>query len=409
MIFHPNPHPFRAPSIREPGGAALHGASPRSGGLSARHGRTAWTQAVMLALVLAGGHASGAQMSDAFGQRPREGGLAAIFTADTTAATLEPGELPGVHGSARNHTVWAQWTATASGWVTVDTGGSSFTGAMIAVYTGTGLNALTAVARGFDPDGTNPNPAQVRFPAAAGTSYQIMLDSTTDSTAGDGPGEVRVSLAPDSTMPASVPGHDSFPSRGSLSGANAYGVASTMKASVDAFEPISLGFRRQSIWWQWTAPQNGIVRLDTLQSDFDTVLVVYAGEAGGSDPFAGLDEVAASNNVLNSKGSSIAFRTEAGRVYQIMVDGYPDSTAGHGNAVVNLNQAISPNQVDVAIRGAVEVEIFARRGLLYQLQRSSNLIHWQNSGEPFAGSDQSVRFLESAPGGSPRYYRFLSR
>jgi hypothetical protein len=113
-----------------------------------------------------------------------------------------------------------------------------------------------------------------------------------------------------------------------------------MKASVDAFEPISLGFRRQSIWWQWTAPQNGIVRLDTLQSDFDTVLVVYAGEAGGSDPFAGLDEVAASNNVLNSKGSSIAFRTEAGRVYQIMVDGYPDSTAGHGNAVVSLNQAI---------------------------------------------------------------------
>lgn len=509
--------------------------------------RVARSLGIVLCCLTAGAQVQAAQMSDSFTLRPRESGATTVFSADTTAATIEPGELPDIHGNARDHTVWAQWTAPASGWVTIDTGATSFIGAMVAVYTGTEIGALTAVARGFDPDGADPNPARVRFPVAVGTSYQIMLDSTTDSTAGDGPGEVKVVLLSDSEVPASVPGQDVFAFRGLLAGSKSYGVANTVKASADPLEPLSIGRRRQTVWWQWTAPAVGIVTLDTLDSGFDTVLVVYAGSVGGGMPFAGLDEVAANNQVLNSTRSRVDFRTEAGRSYQIMVDGYPDSTdgrgnvilrlshaadllppgipggddferrgmlsgsnavgianntlfgvealepanpgfhdqtawwewtapadgmvvmdtfgsdfdtaltvfrgsafaglenlassndapaslqsrltfharrgqiyqilvdgypdsnAGHGNAVLNVNQTVSPQQPDLAINGAVEIEIFARRGVTYQLQWSSDLIHWQNSGSPFPGNNEPVRFFESSRVGSPRYYRYLKR
>src|SRR5690349_20921244 len=63
----------------------------------------------------------GAQMADTFSQRPRESSMSATFTANTAPATLEAGELPGMHGNGRNHTVWAEWVAPTSGWVVIDT------------------------------------------------------------------------------------------------------------------------------------------------------------------------------------------------------------------------------------------------------------------------------------------------
>ena len=32
-----------------------------------------------------------------------------------------------------------------------------------------------------------------------------------------------------------------------------------------------------SVWWKWTAPSSGSTTIDTLGSDFDTVLAVYTG------------------------------------------------------------------------------------------------------------------------------------
>ena len=37
-----------------------------------------------------------------------------------------------------------------------------------------------------------------------------------------------------------------------------------------------------SIWYQWSAPAGGTVTLDTLGSDFDTMLAVYTGSAYGA-------------------------------------------------------------------------------------------------------------------------------
>jgi hypothetical protein len=43
----------------------------------------------------------------------------------------------------------------------------------------------------------------------------------------------------------------------------------------------------KSIWWEWRAPSNGALTVDTFGSDFDTLLAVYQGESqffgSGSD------------------------------------------------------------------------------------------------------------------------------
>lgn len=35
----------------------------------------------------------------------------------------------------------------------------------------------------------------------------------------------------------------------------------------------------KSVWWSWVAPSNGLYRLDTTGSSFDTLLAVYTGSA----------------------------------------------------------------------------------------------------------------------------------
>ena len=34
-----------------------------------------------------------------------------------------------------------------------------------------------------------------------------------------------------------------------------------------------------SVWWEWTAPNDGVFQIDTIGSDFDTVLAIYTGDA----------------------------------------------------------------------------------------------------------------------------------
>jgi alpha-tubulin suppressor-like RCC1 family protein len=90
------------------------------------------------------------------------------------AATAESGE-PTHGGLAAQRSLWWQWTAPASGTLTVDTVGSSVD-ARLGVYTGSLLNALTPVAS--DDNSAGSGQARVQFAVSAGVAYQIALDSS---------------------------------------------------------------------------------------------------------------------------------------------------------------------------------------------------------------------------------------
>jgi hypothetical protein len=112
------------------------------------------------------------QGSNAFAARlgiPEVGGT---VTQSSTAATKETGE-PDHDGNSGGKSLWWSWTTTKNCTVTVSTVGSNFD-TVLAVYTGTTLSALTAVAS--DDDGGDGRTSLLTFSAMAGTTYQIAVD-----------------------------------------------------------------------------------------------------------------------------------------------------------------------------------------------------------------------------------------
>ena len=93
--------------------------------------------------------------------------LSGPFTSDTGTnvdATGERGEPGPVAGPGPIASVWWQWTASISGAVEVNTNGSDFD-TILAVYTGSAVNALTLVSGNDDYYGSQ---SRVLFSAEAG-------------------------------------------------------------------------------------------------------------------------------------------------------------------------------------------------------------------------------------------------
>ena len=75
-----------------------------------------------------------------------------------------------------------------------------------------------------------------------------------------------------------TPGNDNFESRAPLDGVHITTNANNMSATKQAGEPNLEGNTGgKSLWWTWTAPQNGTVTIKTEGSDFDTLLGVFTG------------------------------------------------------------------------------------------------------------------------------------
>lgn len=341
---------------------------------SYRHiGRTSFVGTAWIAIAATG---VGATMQNDFTDRPMSASVTAAFDGNTSSAGIEIDEPR--HDGARRKSIWAGWTAPGNGWVTIDTVGSVID-SVVAVYTGDSLASLRPVARNRDiPESTA---ARVRFPAKQGLSYAIAVDGQYDNPTGSGAVRVNLSFT-EATQPAAEVGTDDFASRPELtSGSAALGACNTRYFGLDAFEPSRISERDQTGWWKWTAPGDGTVVIDTLQSDFNTVLTVYAGST-----FATMNEVAASRDVQNSTASLVTFQTVAGQQYQIMVDGQNADPAGYGNIVLRL--AWEANSRPGAVPGAND---FAQRGRLQGRNAEGtamNMLYDSEAYEPDHGSQR---------------------
>lgn len=94
-------------------------------------------------------------------------------------ATREGGE-PNHVGNSGGKSVWWSWRALATGTVVFHTQGSNFD-TLLAVYTGTRVNALTLVQDNDDYAPPNRS-SRVQFPARAGITYQIAVDGYNGAT-----------------------------------------------------------------------------------------------------------------------------------------------------------------------------------------------------------------------------------
>src|SRR5437762_1223789 len=82
--------------------------------------------------------------------------------------------------------------------------------------------------------------------------------------------------------------------------------------------PPSLGtFGGANVWWTWTASASGPTTIDTMGSDFNTLLGVYTGTAVNA-----LILVAVSDDYNGNTWSRVQFNAVRLTVYKIQVDGF---------------------------------------------------------------------------------------
>ena len=137
---------------------------------------------VLLGLLLAASSALAVPANDSFASRTVLTGSTFSISGDNTDATLESGE-PN-YGNIAGSSVWYEWTAPASGFVTLTA--DTLTGdTVLGVFTGTAVNALTQI--GFNDDtyelipGSSDHLSAFTFYAVAGTSYKISVAGYDDA------------------------------------------------------------------------------------------------------------------------------------------------------------------------------------------------------------------------------------
>jgi hypothetical protein len=150
-----------------------------------------------------------------------------------------------------------------------------------------------------------------------------------------------------------------------------------LNATLDAGEPEQKDFAAgASVWWTWTAPTTGTLKVDTIGSDFDSTLAIYSGDSLTNLTELGVDDDGSGEGIT----SQVILAVQAGTTYQIAVAGY-DSDAG--NIVLHLDLglaaalAVALEDVNALTGSSVEfaIGIISAFPLDYQWQRSgTNLI-----------------------------------
>jgi len=165
------------------------------------------------------------------------------------------------------------------------------------------------------PDNATTGPIRVTTPRGAALSSAYFVVSNSDA-----------------------PDNDLFSDAKMLTG-NAWVTAGrTTSASKEPDEPDHAGDTGgRSVWYRWTAPENGAWILGAAGSSFDTILAVYTG---GS--LTNLVVAAGNDDADGAATSKVKFQAKAGTTYHFAVDGFNGES---GSVILRLVPAAEPRVV----------------------------------------------------------------
>jgi Ca2+-binding RTX toxin-like protein len=129
---------------------------------------------------------------------------------------------------------------------------------------------------------------------------------------------LTTALAPAAAFAA--PANDDFAAAEVITGATGTATGSNLDATKEAGEPDHAGNSGgHSIWYSWTAAEDGNLAITTSGSTFDTLLAVYTGGAVNS-----LTLVAANDDDGSgfTTSSTVSFAVSNGVTYMVAVDGF---------------------------------------------------------------------------------------
>ena len=281
---------------------------------------TAIACALACAALAAPAAAGAATFSDSFAARESIAGVPVAVGGSNVGAGREAGEPPLPPLAPAGHTVWIEWEAEDSGFVTISTCGSAID-TVFGVYTGSQLNQLTEVGSvaSHQLSGCATVYQGLTFLPLAGTRYEIVLDGNSFVPPFSPPALTEGALALQ-IQATPVPANDEFAAPTPIAGRTTEepGGARFYFASERGYnwgageepgEPDHAGAAGgASVWYSWTAPESRPARISICCSTVQ-LIAVYAGDALGS-----LQPVSAGRGMTQ-------FDAVAGTTYRIAVDG----------------------------------------------------------------------------------------
>jgi hypothetical protein len=346
------------------------------------------------------------------------GGLPVEESGSNVEATKETGE--NISPFAAGHSVWFEWEAETTEWVTVGVCDSDFA-ALIGVFTGSELTSLTKMASGNSAEGPHCfNEREYTFKASSGTKYVIGVDGNAFTPlpefTPDTEGEVVLRI--ESTPP---PPNDDFANAADLTaagqvyefepGAERFYFARLegydWNASKEVGEPEHEGDPGgASVWYRWTAPETGLVHLSAC-CVAGPLIGLYTGSSVDA-----LAPVPFNSEIWPEKQAQVV----AGQTYMIAVDGVYDESSGEAAQFsFSINASMSLPAKDTETPNPFESippppDTFAPETMI---DKSRFRISTRTATFWFSASEATQGFLcrldkgEFKPCGSPRTYKRL--
>jgi hypothetical protein len=257
------------------------------------------------------------------------------MTGCTTYCTRDGWTSCGESANGDGPDSWLSWTAACTANVTVDTLGSGYD-TILSVHSacpevdGWFLDSHTIACN--DDGGVGYGYAsKVSFDAVAGTTYLFRVSGYNGAK---GPFTLHIA-------PASVPSNDSCSTPQVVAASGDYAFK-TCNASTDPnITAGGCGGMTKDVWFVFTPPVTGVLKADTCNSNFDTMLAVYGG---GSCPGANTQPVACNDDsviipscgVQSTFGSAVSVSILGGFPYLIRVGGFPYNNIYSGEGVLHV-------------------------------------------------------------------------
>ncbi len=323
-------------------------------------------------------------------------GTNSTSTLNNLDATLEPAEsaLPFF----TNRSVWWKWVAPSNGRVIADNVGSAAISKRLSAYisktAATDLTTLNLIATD-----SNSGTASLAFPVIAGSTYYFQAGSGFASDSG----ALKLTLALNTNNDVNqlniqtglYSGNDAFADRIVLTGTQPTGFAYTYGATIES-GPADALLRGRSLWWTWTAPQNG--RLSIVTAGSDPSLNKRVGVFLGSE-LPNLTTIA-----FNSGDAPVStVYVTRGQTYQIGVGNSFSSDYGNLLVTLSLNTESDLNELNLG-PAATANDLFANRLTIMGGQVSSIGYGYSATTEalePSAAGTRTLWWTYTAPGSGP--------
>jgi hypothetical protein len=194
-----------------------------------------------------------------------------------------------------------------------------------------------------------------------------------------------------------TPTNDNFANAVALPGFTGSITGTNVNATGETGEPVHWNFSgtASSVWYKWIAPASGLVAVDTVGSNFDTVLAVYSGSV-----LTSLTRLIQDDDRGGGRTSLVNFAATSGTTYYIAIGGATSSA--RGNITLNwqlspvLAVATPPASQTVAVGGSATFSVTATgAGVTYQ---------WNRNGTAIPDATQPMLTVGNIQGGADASY-----